>query len=697
MADFEKGTLARIAVSSEGHLSLAPKLTEIFDASVTYLWAVARDSKGNLYAGGGGLGAAKAKLFQIDAQGRSKVLAELDGFAIQAIAIDRQDRVYAATSPDGKVYRVDSAGKAEAFYDPKQKYIWALAFARSGDLYVATGDSGEIHRVTPAGAGSVFFRTEETHARSLAIDAQDNLIAGTDPSGLVLRISPSGDGFVVYQSAKREITALAVAPDRSIYAAAVGTKVPVAPPQPPPATPPPAAPAPAAGNTIVVGGPPRPPNAPPTLGPAPTGVTGGSEIYRIYPDGYPRKVWTHATDIVYALSGDDRGRIVIGTGNKGAIYRLDSDLSYTRLLNLAPTQVTAFCAAPGGKLFVVTGNIGKLLSLGPELESQGTLESDVFDAGSFTHWGRLTTEPNGVAGVSFETRSGNLSRAQKNWSTWAPLRDGRVTSPPARFLQYKLTLSGAAKEVAEVDIAYQAKNVAPVIEALESTPANYKFPAPSTVVLSSAATLSLPALGQPSRTSPSSPSTDSGNSPTLNWAKGQIGARWKSSDENGDTLLFKAEIRGVNETTWKLLRDKIREHYYSWDSTAYPDGRYVVRITATDAPSNPPDQALTAQRESEPFLIDNTPPEIRDLRAVTSAPGKIDVSFRAKDALSTIGKAEYSINGGDWTVVEPTTRLTDSQEHDYRVTLDRPAGEVTIAVRVADDHDNEAVAKTVVR
>ena len=48
------------------------------------------------------------------------------------------------------------------------------------------------------------------------------------------------------------------------------------------------------------------------------------------------------------------------------------------------------------------------------------------------------------------------------------------------------------------------------------------------------------------------------------------------------------EIRGANETAWKLLKDEIREHYYSWDSTAFPDGKYVVRVTATDAPSNPP-------------------------------------------------------------------------------------------------------------
>src|ERR1700676_3099156 len=174
MADFEKGNLTRLSVRSDGLLTLAPVLKEVFDPSVTFLWAVARDSKGNIYAGGGGLGGSKAKLFVVDAAGRTRTLAEIEGLSTQAIAIDRQDGIYVATTPDGKVYRVDAAGKAEVFYDPHTKYIWALAFSSRGDLYVATGDQGEIHRVTPSGSGSVFFRTEEVHARSLAIDAKDN-------------------------------------------------------------------------------------------------------------------------------------------------------------------------------------------------------------------------------------------------------------------------------------------------------------------------------------------------------------------------------------------------------------------------------------------------------------------------------------------------------------------------------------------
>src|SRR4051794_34556413 len=177
--DFEKGTLENLSLSSDGRLTLSPVFRELGDPSIAYLWALASDSKGNLYTGGGSPSSSTSKLIVIDSTAKSRVLADLPGLQIQAIAIDKRDRVYVATAPDGKVYRVDAGGKFETFYDPKAKYIWALAFDSHGDLFVATGDGGEVHKVTPDGKGTVFFRTEETHARSLAIDGKDNLIVGT--------------------------------------------------------------------------------------------------------------------------------------------------------------------------------------------------------------------------------------------------------------------------------------------------------------------------------------------------------------------------------------------------------------------------------------------------------------------------------------------------------------------------------------
>jgi len=43
-ADFQKGVRTNLSIRSDGRLSLAPKTTEIYDSSTSYLWALARDS-----------------------------------------------------------------------------------------------------------------------------------------------------------------------------------------------------------------------------------------------------------------------------------------------------------------------------------------------------------------------------------------------------------------------------------------------------------------------------------------------------------------------------------------------------------------------------------------------------------------------------------------------------------------------------
>jgi hypothetical protein len=182
----------------------------------------------------------------------------------------------------------------------------------------------------------------------------------------------------------------------------------------------------------------------------------------------------------------------------------------------------------------------------------------------------------------------------------------------------------------------------------------------------------------------------------MQYAKGALGARWLAGDPNGDSLVYTVEIRGVNETEWKPLKDKLTEKYYSWDSTAFPDGEYRLRIAASDSPSNPPGEALTARLESEPFLIDNTPPKITGL-AVSRTGAKLQVRWHAADALNNISKAEYSLDGGDWTVAAPVSGISDSQELDYSLSLDAAPGEHTIAVRVEDAYDNQAADKAVVK
>jgi hypothetical protein len=701
-SDFERGTLTHLSLRADGRIFLAPEFSEVFDSTTPYLWTLAADSKGTLYTAGGGSGSGSAKVFAIDRNGKSRTFAELDGLEIHALVLDGSGALYAATDPDGKVYKIAADGKPKLFYDPHQKYIWAMAFSSKGDLFVATGDQGEIHRVAPNGTGSVFFKTEETHARSLAMDAQDNLIVGTEPSGLILRISPSGQGFVLYQSLKREITSVAIKTDGSIYAAGVGNKTAVAQAAPPPPAPgqsPGPAGTPGAGN-------PRNTSAAGTPGPS---LVGGSEVYRINPDGAPRTIWTSAQDIVYAIGFDTAGLPLLGTGNRGKIYRLDSDTLSTLLIEATPTQVTGFGRDPHGDLFAVTGNIGKVFRIGPGFEKSGTFESDVLDAGSFTYWGRINYR--GIGKISVFTRSGNRSHPESNWSPWAPLQTdttapacdscgaGRTVSPSARFLQYKIELASGpaqpAPEVSYIETAYLPKNVAPVVETIDITPANYRFPQP-VLSIPASTSITLPPIGQ-QRSNPASSGETGNSSQNMSYAKGYEGARWLALDENNDTLVYRVEIRGVKESAWKLLKDNVKERYLSWDAGAFPDGEYVLRVTASDAPSNPPDHALSASLVSDPFLIDNTPPQISNLSS-TPASGKLDVHWTARDARSIIDHAEYSVNGGEWMLIDPVNRLSDSPEEEYHLVIDRPsADEQVIAVRVSDEFDNQAVDKIVVK
>lgn len=703
LTDFEKGSRTGVALRSDGRLTLSPAVKELADASTPYLWSMAVAPNGTTYVAGGP-SSTKTTIFELPRGGALKKFAEIEGMNVFAMTVGRDGRVYAASSPDGKVYRIAANGTAEVFYDPKSKYIWALQFLSNGDLLVATGEKGELHRVTSSGAGKVFLKLDEEHVRSLAVDAKGQIFLGTEPGGLIVRVDNNGAPFVVYQAGKREVTNLLAGTDGALYAAVIGNKssgtqisIPMIPiPSPtsgPPAPGAPGAPA-AAANTqrIPVA------SAPPI---APNPVPGGSEVIRIDADGAPMKFWSHATDLVYAMSFDAKGKLLLGTGNKGSIYRVESPAVWTLLRDLASTQVTAM-ARDGARVLAITGNVGKVHEIGDALEKQGSFESQVFDVSNFAQWGRVHSKQ--VAGggtLSFETRSGNLDRPTQMWSAWAPLANGRVASPAARFLQWRAVLKTGATVVgdgpvlSQVDVAYLPKNLAPRVDIVEPTSANYRFPAQVTTIASIAPTMTLPPIGKPSATS-ILPMIDTTTSPALTYARGMIGVRWQAVDDNGDALEYTVEIKGENEQTWKLLKDKVRERYYSYDATAFADGRYQIRVTATDQPDNAVGLGLTASQVSAYFLIDNTAPVIRGLAGSVSG-GKMQVRFQAADALSVVGKAEISVNGGTWTLVEPTARLADSKELEFALTLDKPAGETTVAVRVTDEFDNQSVEKTVVR
>ncbi|MGB0115232.1 MAG: hypothetical protein WCC78_12280 [Terriglobales bacterium] len=713
-----KGTAKGIALRSEGGLELAPAFKALATTPSTYIWSIASDSAGNIYAAAG----SPARVYRITPDGQTTTIFEPQELQVQSLVVDKKGIVYAATAPDGKVYRLEetkaAAAKAAAkaswsatpYFDPGSKYIWDIVLDSAGALYVATGDHGEIYKVSANGQHSLFFKSDEVHIRVLALDPKGNLIAGSDGSGLIYRIAPNGEAFVLYSAAKKEITALAIDGTGNIYAAAAGEKRPES-----------AMPqmgitlsstqnAPAPGGNITITAAPTAPTMP---FPAPgLGATGGSEIYRIAPDGAPSRLWASREDLVYALAFDQHGRLVAGTGNRGHIFAINGVDDFTDLIKASATQITAFAAAPGGGLYASSSNLGKIFVLGPGPESEGTYESDVFDAHIFSLWGRASVRATGNSSsnsnVELYARSGNVDNPDRNWSPWTRVNFAQALAagaelkiPPARFVQWKAVLhtgnpaGNPAPRLDDVLLNYLPKNVAPEIDEIIVQPGFRYQPTPHVTG------------GEPAGQGQGQPRFDS--PPPAVRDRDSIGIRWAAHDDNDDQLVYSIYYRGDGESRWPLLKDNISDRYYSFDASLLPDGGYTVKVIASDAPSHSPGEALYAERVSSRFEVDSTSPVIENLTATVEGKG-IHVRFRASDSFSPIKRAEYSLDGGDWQFVEPVGQLSDSrtEDYDFRAAVPQPeappplmenntANDHVVVVRVYDRFDNLATAKTVIR
>ncbi len=732
--DLTKGTATAVAIRSSGGLELAPSFKLLYATPSTYIWAIAADDMGNVYAATG----SPARVYRITPDGHATIIFEPQELQVQTLEVDPHGAIYAATAPDGKVYKIehkpreksdasksenksdsksdkdakdkdpakpalDPAWTSSEYFAPGTKYIWDLVLDKAGNLYVATGDHGEIYKVTPKGEHSVFFKSDETHIRVLAIDAQGNLIAGTDGSGLVYRISPAGEGFVLYSTPKKEITALALDREGNIYAAGVGEKRASASTSAPgiasammtmsanaAANPNPQTP----GMTVTM--------APAAQQPGPFpfpggGASNGSDVYRIAPDGSPSRIWTSHEDIVYALAFDSHGQLLAGTGNRGHVFAIESQNlaaqdEFSDLLKAPASQVTGFAKAPGGALYAATSNLGKIFLLGPGPENEGTYESDVFDAKIFSRWGRV--EFRGTGNVSLLARSGNVDNPDRNWSPWKPVdlsKDSETEFPPARYAQWKAVLhaGGAKPAVDTVTLNYLPKNVAPEIDEISVQVGVRYQPLPKSAGSSLGGD-----IGGSSGVHFESPMPS-------NHDRDSIGVKWNAHDDNDDQLVYSVYYRGEGETRWLLLKDNLTDKAYSFDASLLPDGGYTVKVVASDTPSHSPGDSLTASKESRRFEVDTTSPRVENLSASLEG-AQIRVRFRADDGFSTIKRAEYSIDAGEWKFVEPVGQLSDAKIEDYDFLAsvgpgNETAAEHVVVVRVYDKYDNLGAAKTLVK
>jgi hypothetical protein len=679
---------------------LAPKLNEVFNTQQTYIWSSVVDNQGNVFLGTGHDG----KIYKVPTTGTGSLLYDAAELDVTALAIGRDGALYAGTSPDGKVYRITADGKADVYFDPGDKYIWSLAVMADGSLAVGTGDSGKLYRVRAAGAtpaSSLLVSTNQTHVISLAVTPQGDLIAGTDSGGLVLRVSPEGKTFALFDTQLREIHALAPAADGSIYALALSdaaasgraTSTPqVTTPQPAEGT---------ASTTVTI-------TPIDESGAAITGQTGQarsrndvsnarSAVFRILPDGATDTVWSSTTVTAFAIAPSlQPGSVLIGTADKGRIYSVTNDGRDTLLLQSPEGQISSLLVR-NNQIYAASSNQGKLFRFGSELVSEGTFESPVRDAKLTASWGRVWWR--GAGSVEVQTRSGNGERPDATWSDWsAAYRDpegNQISSPRARFIQWRATVRSSNSAatpswIEDVSVAYLPRNVAPEVLSITALPIG--------VGLQQIATVTVDPNVESSGLDPSVFGPVAQVPPRRFYQRGARSFQWQAEDRNSDTLEYSIYYRALNEQTFRLLKDKLRDNFYTIDGATLADGRYIIKVVASDAPDNPPGQKLTGERLSEPVDIDNTPPVLKMVGQPQMTRDSVKVVFSADDATGKVKKADASLDGGAWVPVFPDDGIADSGHEVY--TLDFAAlgpGEHTISLRTFDTSGNIGTLSVTVR
>ena len=711
--EFLEGETEGLSVDSEGRVRLAPAVKTLHDPEAPSVWALARDAQGRVFAGTGNEG----RVFRIEGPGTASVAWDAAELEVHALALDKDGRVFAASSPEGRVHRLDGGGRGETFFDPGDKYIWALATDAEGRLLVATGSEGRVHRVSPDGKAEVLLSGLDGHITALAVDPAGIVYAGSAPSGIVYRVDRGGKVSVLHDTPFREVKALAVGDGGAVYAAVIEgrdrddgrTPAPSLPPAPPATT----TAAPAGEVTVVesfsLAGVSLPATAP---SPSPRESSRGGAlkgaILRLLPSGETETLWSSSDEMPHALAVVPGG-VLAGTGAKGKLYRVHDDRTWSMVATFPAEQVTSLVRAGDGRVYVATSNPGRVHTLEAEPARGGHFVSTVKDTETVSTWGRVRWDAVIPAGTRVEvmSRSGNTSAPDATWSAWsrpyAQPQGEAIESEKARFLQLKVVLAGASGQTPVLDTvtaAFLQRNLRPQVQSVtvhapgeifqkpisisgELEILGFEGPAPADVRTAAAPSIT----GTSSSRASATPATAYSRKM---YQRGFQTFAWKADDPNDDTLVYDVHYRKVGDDRFRILKKGLTDAVLAWDTSTVPNGRYVIRVTASDAPSNPETLALAGDRESVPFEVDNTPPTV-----TVVAGGRTRVEVTVRDESSHVRRTEYSVDGGRWQEVHPRDGISDALEERYEIPLgplEGPSPHVVV-VRASDLLGNVATGR----
>jgi len=598
-----------------------------------------------------------------------------------ALGMDVSGRLLAGFSGvHCRLCRFSTSGMDVLFEPKDDKYIFDITTDEAGNIYLATGPEGKVYRMDPLGkTAQLVYDSRDKNMLSLVAGVDGFLYAGSDDRGLVYKLNPRNQtATVLYDSIRPEVTALLFdqvynPAAKDLYAIATSAEVAKterdfaaqAPRSGRPESESGEGDAPdeqeQGGLELKIANTKKAPAEKKPSGPRPIRKGPRSEttsmLYRIDHEGYVKTVMEKMA-VFLCLSQCPDG-LLIGTGNDAELLLVNPETEQRTVLyqDEQAQQVTSL-GVTDEAIYMGTANPAKLVQLKKTYTVEGTYVSELIDAEQPARWGKLQidAEVPSDCKVLVSCRSGNVGDV--NDPTFSPWTDPEPVTEPVqlkcplgRFCQYKLILQSQSGEqspvIREVAVASTIPNLAPVVESVD--------------------------VEQHERSS----------------RKDMFRIQYKAADENDDTLSYTIYLRKVGRSFWIKLKDNVDEDTFDWDSRTVEDGRYEIRVVASDHKTNTSATALTGSRISDPVVVDNTGPVVRGHFIEQRGPVTV-LGLRIGDVFSAIGKLDYTLDADpDWQSSVPEDLVYDTTDEDFEIHLEGLSpGDHIVTVRIADALDN---------
>ncbi|MCK4998795.1 MAG: hypothetical protein KAS23_04640 [Anaerohalosphaera sp.] len=684
-ADLLKGETENIIIDSDGTMRLARKFSEIdlgdLSKSVWTINAMTTDIDLNVYLGTSPNG----RIIKYSS-GKSEVIYPTAPQAATEEELFTNEHVFAiATDPAGRIIAGVSGEKSRLIaYDKgtfttlyesdKTLYILAIAFDNKGSIYLGTGPEGIVYKLNADGSDlQVVYDSKDNNILSLAVNADGFVFAGADKRGIIYKINPvTKTAAVLFDSDQAEITSLLLDGRGNLFAAATSAEAAAAKSK--------------LSSIAATAEPGRPDNEsadqketsddesknlktpntktnPASQGPSqqqqPKGKmpkTAG-HIYRIDPRGYVTDVFSGMA-VFFAMEMQNN-ELLLGTGNNAELIAVNpvTERAYIPYTDKTASQITAVRTV-GNDAYLAVSNPAKLIKLSKTLFAEGTYTSDLIDAGQPARWGKLQLDASipDACTISLQAHSGNVADPNDpSFSPWTnPVELSSPTQlicPLGRYCQYRLNIStdqaNKTPIIREIAIAHVVDNIAPKVAKLAADRVK----------------------GKP----------------------GIFGINCAVSDDNKDTLTFTYQFRKLGRDRWITIKEDHPQPKLEWNTRTVEDGRYEVRVTASDAKSNTPATAMTGARISNAFIVDNTAPAIEKSNVKTDK-NSATLTLTINDEFTVIGRIRYTVDSNeDWSSTLPDDMVYDTTNEDFTITVeDIETGEHIIAVELNDDLGNTA-------